>query len=131
MKARPLRLRNGEFFEVEPSKATYLEIIIPGPSGRRTFPIILKGQREGTGCWTWNGDTDKPTLRPSVLTTSGHFIESQNGKECWCNFNKQNPDKTPVFQCYRCHTWINDGKAQFLGDCSHELANQTLDLLDV
>lgn len=30
-----------------------------------------------------------------------------------------------------CHTWINDGKVQFLSDCSHEFAGQTLDLLDV
>jgi hypothetical protein len=30
-----------------------------------------------------------------------------------------------------CHTWINDGKVQFLGDCTHEFAGQTLDLLDV
>jgi hypothetical protein len=32
---------------------------------------------------------------------------------------------------FRCHSWINEGAAQFLGDCSHEMANQTVPLLDV
>lgn len=30
-----------------------------------------------------------------------------------------------------CHTWITDGKAIFLNDCTHEFAGQTLDLLNV
>lgn len=29
-----------------------------------------------------------------------------------------------------CHSFIKDGKIQFLGDCTHALANQTVDLPD-
>jgi Family of unknown function (DUF6527) len=105
MKAQPLKqMPDGSQVYCEPAGATHIWIMTPGPFRNRFIPIILKGTREGTGCWTWNGDTDKPTLRPSLLT--------------WDDNN-------------RCHTWITDGQVIFLGDCSHEYAGQTLDLLDM
>lgn len=134
MKAIPLIYENGEYVQVEPSRATHVRVHLPGPSGVMTFPVITKGTREGTGKWTWNGDTEKPTLRPSLLTTSGHFCAShKEDDDCWCTYNKDNPNPnhTSVFQCFRCHTWLNDGHVQFLPDCSHEFVGQTLDLLDV
>jgi hypothetical protein len=105
VKAKPVILLNGEYIESTIADATHLTIKLPGPSGRLTLPIILKGTREGTGCWTWNGDTEKPTLKPSVLTKGG--------------------DR------FTCHSWITNGQAIFLSYCTHGLANKTLDLLDV
>ncbi|WP_426304016.1 DUF6527 family protein [Acidovorax facilis] len=100
--AKPVRLVRGQGYQpclvVE---ATHVTLNIPGPSGRLTLPVIIKGTREGTGCWSWNGSTTAPTLRPSVLTTAHD---------------------------YRCHSLINDGAAQFLDDCSHELRGQTVPL---
>ena len=91
----------------------------------------IKGKREGTGNWTWNGSLEAPTLRPSVLHTNGHFLEGyKEGDPCWCSYNKDHPNEKR-FECHRCHTWITDGKAQFLEDSSHSLKGQTLDLLDV
>ena len=29
-----------------------------------------------------------------------------------------------------CHTFVTDGRIQFLGDCTHALAGQTVDLPD-
>ena len=105
MKAKPVKLIYGEGYVSCPvDEATHVTLNIPGPTGRLTLPVIQRGTREGTGCWTWNGSTDAPTLRPSVLTTGHNF---------------------------RCHSWINDGHAQFLDDCSHEMANTTVLLLDV
>jgi len=53
----------------------------------------------------YNGDVDKPTITPSLLHS-----------------NPQN---------YRtCHSFITDGKIQFLGDCWHELKGQTVELPD-
>jgi hypothetical protein len=132
MKAKPIIFDNNAYVQVEPARATHLKIKLPGPSGEMFIPIMLKGSREGTGKWSWNGDTEKPTLKPSVLTQSGHLAPNwKQGDGCWCEYYKAHPEETPVFHCFRCHTWINDGKAQFLGDCSHELKGQTLDLLDV
>lgn len=51
-------------------------------------------------CWSFNGDQNKPTFEPSLL-------------------------------CYgvkRCHLFLRNGRLEFLGDCEHELANQTVDV---
>lgn len=131
MKAKPVKNIPGEgYVACSIEEATYVTVNIPGPSGNSTFPVITHGKREGTGCWTWNGDTEKPTLKPSVLSQSGHFMEGHTGT-CWCDYNREHPDEPKKFVCFRCHTWINDGKAQFLEDSSHEFVGQTLDLLDV
>lgn len=55
--------------------------------------------------WDFNGDFDKPTFHPSILVRWG---ESQPNK--------------------RCHSFIRDGKIQYLNDCHHELAGQTVEL---
>ena len=130
MKAYPTR-NNGE--PCEPKDATHVKIHIPGATGKLTLPVMLRGTREGTGNWTWNGDTEKPTLKPSVLVTRGHFVQGFNAAEdfCWCSYALEHPGEEVSFKCVRCHTWITDGKAQFLSDCSHELAGQMLDLLDL
>lgn len=57
--------------------------------------------------WTFNGDLERPTINPSVLVT--HKM----------------PDGTKV-----CHSFIRDGRIQFLGDCTHHMAGQTVDLPD-
>lgn len=107
MKAQPVRLVPGTgYVECAVEEATHVTLNIPGGSGVLTLPVILRGTRDGTGCWTWNGSTDAPTLRPSVLTTRVHTG-------------------------FRCHSWINDGAAQFLDDTSHQLRGQTVPLLDV
>jgi len=74
-----------------------------------TLPVVHGNTtRAGTGAWTWNGSTDAPTLRPSVLT-------QYDGADC----------------AWRCHSWINDGAAHFLADSTHDMANTTVPLLDV
>ncbi len=63
--------------------------------------------------WTWDGNVDAPTLSPSVLVT-------YSGKDA-------GEDDAPP---ERCHTFIRAGMVQFLGDCTHALAGQTLPLPD-
>lgn len=133
MKAKPVKIIDGQgYVECPAAEATHLTINLPGPSGQLTLPVMIGGRREGTPNWTWNGDVEKPTLHPSVLSQSGHYaLGFEQGDSCWCTYAKEHPDKTNLFHCYRCHTHINDGMVQFLGDCSHELAGQRLPLLDV
>ena len=104
MLAKPVRLVGGRYVLCAVEEATHVTLQIPGPTGRITLPVILKGARAGTGCWTWNGSTTAPTLRPSVLT-QGHD--------------------------YRCHSWISDGVVQYLQDCSHYLQGQITPLKPV
>lgn len=64
--------------------------------------------------WKFNLDMDKPTLKPSYMTWWGGTV---NGK-----FIKRK---------HICHSYITDGKIEFLGDCTHKLKGQTMDLPDV
>ena len=57
--------------------------------------------------WNFNGDMEKPTFTPSLLVT-GYL-------------NAENPDGV-------CHSFITDGKIQYLSDCTHKLAGQTIEL---
>jgi hypothetical protein len=70
---------------------------------RLNCPGCNKPHVVGTG-WHFNGDMERPTFEPSVLVTGGG-------------------DPT-----YRCHSYVTGGRIQFLSDCSHALAGQTVDL---
>jgi len=64
-------------------------------------PERARVMRDGSKpCWTFNGNVDAPTLSPSV--------------------NYPN----------HCHHFVRDGQIQFLGDCTHALAGQTVELPD-
>ena len=107
MKAKPCILIPGKgYVPCAAAEATHLTLNLPGPSGRLTLPVQIRGTREGTGNWTWNGDTERPTLRPSVLTTGGRGN-------------------------WRCHSWITEGAAIYLDDSSHDLRGQAVGLLEV
>jgi hypothetical protein len=77
--------------------------------------------------WEWNGSYDKPTFKPSILVRSGHFIPEHKGA-CWCTYNSEHPDKPSPFSCAVCHSHVTDGQIQFLGDCTHKFAGQTVEL---
>jgi hypothetical protein len=84
---------------------------------------------EGSGPrWQWNGDVYKPTFTPSVLVTTGHYCKRPGMSACWCTYNEDHPDKQIIFKCVSCHSFITDGNIQFLDDCSHALAGQTVPL---
>ncbi|HUV66985.1 MAG TPA: DUF6527 family protein [Sedimentisphaerales bacterium] len=104
MKAQPLKRDGNSYTPCPAGEATHLKLNMPGPFDFRILPVILRGPRDGTHCWSWNGDTEKPTLKPSIRTKNREHV---------------------------CHTFINDGQVQFLADCTHELAGQTLPLLDI
>lgn len=61
------------------------------------------------GTWTWNGDLERPTFTPSVLVRY--------------EVSPPNQHLSTV-----CHSFVTDGRIQFLGDCTHALAGQTVDL---
>jgi hypothetical protein len=80
--------------------------------------------------WAWNGDLDLPTISPSILVTSGHYVSShQPGVDsCWCDYDRENPENPSGFSCAICHSFVRDGRIEFLSDCTHKLAGQTVDL---
>lgn len=82
--------------------------------------------------WQWNGDLEKVTLTPSVLVTCGHYMPSHKaGEECWCTYNEKQiaAGKEPSdWKCFCCHSFVREGRIEFLSDCTHALAGQTVDL---
>lgn len=68
----------------------------------------------------------RPLLRPLNAKPADRSGYKQ-GDGCWCDYNAEHPEDADV-HCQRCHTFITDGKVQFLSDCTHALAGQTLDL---
>ena len=77
--------------------------------------------------WIWNGDAERPTLSPSILIRTGHHIPGHTGG-CWCTYNAEHPDDPSPFTCSVCHSFVVDGRMQFLGDSTHTLAGRTVDL---
>lgn len=57
--------------------------------------------------WEWNKSEEKPTLSPSI------------------NFTIANYDGTIRV---RCHSFVREGRIQFLNDCTHNLAGHIVDL---
>ncbi len=80
--------------------------------------------------WGWNGFLDFPTFTPSILTKTGHYIDG-NDKECWCNIKERLGVDSGGFNCYLCHSFVTDGRIQFLSDSSHALSGQTVDLSEI
>lgn len=60
--------------------------------------------------WTFNGDMVAPTFSPSILVT---WNDGENRVK------------------HVCHSYVRAGKIQFLSDCTHKLAGQTVELADV
>lgn len=56
--------------------------------------------------WTFNGDFENPTFSPSVLTTL------------------REPKRI-------CHSYIRNGKWEFLADSTHSDAGKTVDMIEV
>ena len=78
--------------------------------------------------WGWNGSADKPTFTPSILVTSGHYSRwHKPGAPCWCSTKHPSGDDWG-FGCGICHSFVTDGRIQFLSDCTHALAGQTVEL---
>lgn len=66
------------------------------------------------GGWTWNGSATRPTFMPSILVT-------YNGPDA--GQDQGDGRRAPPAVC---HSFVVDGAMQFLGDCTHALAGQTV-----
>jgi hypothetical protein len=85
-----------------------------------------------TDSWTFNGDFEKPTFSPSILVKGTEMTEKGTADyEAWSaagypDRNGEPFESVPTI----CHSFVTDGKIQFLNDCTHELAGQTVALKD-
>ncbi len=84
---------------------SYLKFFPCGYEFPISLPVIAKGKREGTGFWTWNGNLESPTLRPSIK------IIHADGKIS--------------------HIWLTNGICQYLDDSTDGLSGQFLPLKEL
>lgn len=85
MRAMPVVRKDGTWIMCCKEDATHLILHFPFKDKilkERVLPIQLSGARKDTKNWSWNGDVDKPTLKPSVKTTYNNVV---------------------------CHSFVNDG----------------------
>jgi hypothetical protein len=79
--------------------------------GIRIRALSSPGDRNGPG-WEWDGDAERPTFSPSVLVRYDGADAGIGGAP-------------PAV----CHSFVRDGQIEFLADCTHGLAGQTVPLL--
>ncbi len=102
----------------------------PGCDGHHGVATDPNNPNTVTGAkWRWNGSLEKPTFEPSVLVHSVETIKRDapdrlptESIEEWCDKHRV---KTP-----RCHHYVRDGRIEFLSDCEHSLAGQTVDMVE-
>ncbi|MDU4254915.1 DUF6527 family protein [Pseudomonas sp.] len=101
--------------EMEENGSIYFDC--PGCTLGHCLPV-------GTGPgprWQWNGSLDKPTLSPSILARG---VERLTDEEVEIIQAGGKVEPRPLV----CHSFVRDGRIQFLSDCTHSLAGQTVDL---
>lgn len=77
------------------------------------------GAGETGPVWTGPGpDLARPTFSPSLLC-NGYLCPKLEGT-CTCSKEHARPGH------HRCHIYVRAGMVQYLGDCSHHLAGQTV-----
>lgn len=78
--------------------------------GCKTYHQVWTAKEPGgdNPIWGFNGDLEKPTFSPSVCVTL----------------------PTPQGDLI-CHSFIRDGKIQYLQDCYHSLAGKTVEMEDL
>jgi hypothetical protein len=74
------------------------------PGCKRPHAVGVKG----AGAWGYNDNPDRPTFMPSVGVNLDRWASGEP----------------------RCHSFVTDGRIQFLTDSDHLLAGQTVDLPD-
>lgn len=72
-------------------------------------------QRNGA-CWSFDGNVDAPTFSPSMNIRTGRFANPD-----WVD--PEGEDLSIV-----CHYFLRGGRIEYLSDCTHRFAGQTVDL---
>lgn len=78
----------------------------------------------GGAGWDWDGNVDAPTFNPSILVTSKRRMTEEEYARVIGGEKIDLPDTC-------CHSFVRAGQIQFLGDCTHALAGQTVQMPDL
>lgn len=95
------------------------------PCCNEMHQVTVEG--EGRPRWDYNGNPDAPTFAPSVLVRGVQTELDSRGE--WTGDWVFGTDGKPLPLV--CHSFVRNGRIQFLNDCTHALAGQTVVLTDV
>lgn len=90
------------------------------PGCKRTHTPYTE-QFDNHPTWEFNGDLKRPTFSPSILSKYRHPEGYSNSNPAPLGYDGPYIEEV-------CHSFIRDGQIEFLGDCTHELAGQTVPL---
>lgn len=96
----------------------YLFFWCPGCDESHMIRARQPGEARG---WDFNGDYDRPTFSPSVLVKGKRRLTDEEYLRIRAGEKVEVPDTA-------CHSFVRDGRIEFLGDCTHALAGQTVPL---
>lgn len=69
--------------------------------------------------WSFDGNYDAPTFAPSILVRGKRRITDNEYRRIMAGEKIELPERT-------CHSFVRGGQIEFLGDCTHALAGQTV-----
>jgi hypothetical protein len=101
----------------------YAWFVCPG-CGENHAPVVAKHPKVVGPLWTYNGDADRPTFEPSLLVQGVCRLTDDEHARV---MRGEHVEPRPLV----CHSFIRDGRIQFLSDCTHALAGTTVDLPEV
>lgn len=87
------------------------------PGCKSTHIVHVFERNRCNAQWSFNGDMEKPTFRPSLNQRVGPFPQGAK---------RYGQDWSGKFDV--CHVTVTDGICDFHGDCSHEFAGKQLPL---
>lgn len=102
---------SGQLLEIDTNDRVIPFVDDQGPSllmympGYNDYVMISVNCPKTNPGWYWNGDKEKPTFSPSILTRTYRGDEEK-----------------------RNHVFVRNGVIEFLPDCSHELAGKKVEL---
>lgn len=83
------------------------EAMKDGGSGLHLLPV---NDSEKTPAWSWDGNLERPTVSPSILT----------------RYSRDEGKSHDI-----CHSFLRDGVFEFLNDCTHPLAGKKVEMPDL
>lgn len=96
------------------------------PGCQEAHGVCIKRPKDETGpVWGWNGSVERPTFTPSIV------LQRQRWEPPVTHENLEDWKREPWEQSQVnavCHSFVTNGRIEFLGDCTHALAGQTVDL---
>lgn len=111
----------------DPDGTRYAHFKCPGCGDHHM--VAVGRPNGGRPLWGWNGSLDRPTFTPSVRVTWRDFTAAgETALDAWHDAGCPKPMPKFEAQDFCCHSFVTDGRIQFLSDCTHSLAGQTVDL---